>query len=550
MAKVYVLDTNVLIYDPRAIFRFQNNDVVLPIFVIEEVDKFKREQTDRGRNARAVGKILDDLREKGSLKEGVPLPDGGTLKIRVPLGFPRLPGSLDPGNKDSAILQTALFVKEENKGRETILVTMDTNLRVRSDSYGLATETYRSGSVSVEAVTSSVTEMDVLSKDISTFFRAKSFHIPREEEGGTSTPHENASVLMTAVDCHGQSALARMKKGRLVPLSLPKNILGISPKNMEQSFALDLLLDPDVALVTLLGVAGTGKTLLATCAGLSQVLDGVYERIIITRPVVPLGRDIGFLPGSKEEKLDPWMQPIYDNLAHILKHGKSPMTVDELKEKEIIKMEPITYIRGRSLSGQFIIVDEAQNLSPHEVKTLVTRCGEGTKIILTGDPFQIDNPYVDSTSNGLSVVAHRFKGQPLAGHVALMKGERSPLADLATKLLLLPDGPEISQDLVAVPFDLQRMSSFGRRIGKEDLGGGVRTFQALPEGRGVFHIREAEFKRVTVVLGPERGEGVEGHGTILYGTPLLRSTLTDKITPGVSHGTGSSCRSWARVPNP
>ena len=440
MKKVYVLDTNVLIYDPESLFKFEDNDVVIPIFVVEEVDKFKREQTDRGKNARAVCRHLDKLREGGSLRTGVTLPGGGTLSVKVPLSKPELYSAFDKESMDQAILQTALFVKQDLSDRKVVFVTMDTNLRVRSDSYGLDTETYEAPRVNVESVTGSILQLDVDPMDIDTLHSDKEgldLTDFRAEYGLTEGIFENRSLILRSNKNPNQTGLARVSKGRVRKLGLPKSpILGIRPKNVEQSFALDLLLDPSIHLVTLLGIAGSGKTLLAILAGLDFLLKGKCERIIITRPVVPLGRDLGYLPGSMEEKMDPWMQPIYDNLSQILKEGKVTETLEQLKEREAIKMEPLTYIRGRSLNNQFIIADEAQNMSLHEAKTLISRCGANTKIVLTGDPFQIDNPYVDSSTNGLSVVSHKFQGESLAGSVALMKGERSPLSELATKLLL------------------------------------------------------------------------------------------------------------------
>lgn len=375
MKKVYVLDTNVLIYDPESLFKFEDNDVVIPIFVVEEVDKFKREQTDRGKNARAVCRHLDKLREGGSLKTGVPLPGGGTLTVKVPLSKPELYSAFDKESMDQAILQTALFVKQDLSDRKVVFVTMDTNLRVRSDSYGLDTETYEAPRVNVESVTGSILQLDVDPMDIDTLHSDKEgldLTDFRAEYGLTEGIFENRSLILRSNKNPNQTGLARVSKGRVRKLGLPKSpILGIRPKNVEQSFALDLLLDPSIHLVTLLGIAGSGKTLLAILAGLDQLLKGKYERILITRPVIPLGRDIGFLPGDITEKLSPWMQPIYDNLAQILKEGKVAETMEQLKEREAIKMEPLTYIRGRSLQNQFIIADEC---FPYKIN-IMTRKG-------------------------------------------------------------------------------------------------------------------------------------------------------------------------------
>lgn len=429
MQKNYVLDTNVLLTDPDAIFKFQDNIIQIPLYVIEEIDSFKKEQTDRGKNARTVSRYLDNLRDEGSLRDGVPLKNGGTLRVFIPTFYHDV-GKSD--TVDTLILKTALELMG-CMSLPVILVTADTNMRIRADAWGLQSESYDAERVSLESVDVSIREIAVRPETINRFFKEGGLRL--SEVTNDNLP-ENASVRMVSVTGSSQAALGRVKGETLKPLKTPPaGLLGIRPKNAEQFFALDLLLDPDVSLVTLLGKAGSGKTLLGAVAGLSQVLTGNYQRMIITRPMIPLGRDVGFLPGLLEEKVDPWMGPIYDNLAQIFAASKMSETVDGLKSKDLLKMDPLTYIRGRSLVHQFILMDEAQNMSVHEAKTLISRCGEGTKIVLTGDPFQIDNPYVDSTSNGLSVVAHRFTGQSLAGHVALQKGERSKLADLATILL-------------------------------------------------------------------------------------------------------------------
>jgi len=437
MKKNYVLDTNILLHDPRAVFRFEDNNVVIPIYVIEEVDQFKREGTERGRNARQIARLLDDLREKGgSLSKGVVLPSGGSLKVAVPAKRPELPTAMDKSAMDQAILQTAFDVREEDGGRPTIFVTMDTNLRIRADALGMVSETYENTRVEADRLESGIKELDVAPDDVDAFFQ--------EGRWATSPGDElaaNNCVLLRDRVNPSHTALGRYDANRreVMALRTPREgVMGVRPRNKEQSFALDLLMDESIRLVTLVGKAGTGKTLLAIAAGLKRTVeDGAYTRMLVSRPVMPLGRDIGFLPGDVEEKLNPWMQPIFDNLEFLFSSAtrKGPRAYAELLESGQIQVEPLTYIRGRSLPNQFIIVDEAQNLTPHEVKTIITRSGDGTKIVLTGDPGQIDNPYVDSASNGLTVAADKFRGEKLSGHIVLAKGERSELAELAANLL-------------------------------------------------------------------------------------------------------------------
>lgn len=447
MKKNYVLDTNVLLHDPRAIFKFEDNDVIVPIFVIEEVDQFKREGSERGRNARTVSRLLDEQRAgEASLAKGVPLDGGGSLRIWIPEKRTSLALGLDKNSQDNAILQTALDVRDNDKAKPTVFVTMDVNLRIRADAVGIHTETYENQRVDDEALEQPFLEIEVPEPDVDAFYRDGRVAAP-------SSPglYANAAVFLKASGREDHTALGRFEAGRdgaagqFTALRVPREgVLGVRPRNREQSFALDVLLDDSIALVTLLGKAGTGKTLLAIAAGLKRSTeDNAYTRLVVSRPIMPMGRDIGFLPGDVDEKLNPWMQPIYDNLEFLFsngatgggKNGRPARGFIELLESGTIQVEPLTYIRGRSLPNQYLIVDEAQNLTPHEVKTIITRCGEGTKIVLTGDPQQIDNPYVDHASNGLSVVAERFKRESIAAHVVLSKGERSELAELAANLL-------------------------------------------------------------------------------------------------------------------
>ncbi|MEO6418876.1 MAG: PhoH family protein, partial [Polyangiaceae bacterium] len=361
---------------------------------------------------------------------------GGTLRVAVPTKRPELPSAIDKAAMDAAILQTAFAIREEEPGRPTIFVTMDTNLRIRADALGMVSETYENMRVEAEHLDTGIKELDVDAGEIDAFFHDGRF-VPKDLDSLTA----NLCILLRDRTNPSHTALGRYDatKKEVCALRTPREgVMGVRPRNKEQSYAIDLLLDESIRLVTLIGKAGTGKTLLALAAGLKRTVeDGAYTRILVSRPVMPLGRDLGFLPGDVDEKLNPWMQPIFDNLEFLFSSGtrKGPRAYAELLESGQIQVEPLTYIRGRSLPQQYMIVDEAQNLTPHEIKTIITRSGDGTKIVLTGDPGQIDNPYVDSASNGLTIAADKFRGEKLAGHVVLAKGERSELAEIAANLL-------------------------------------------------------------------------------------------------------------------
>ncbi len=441
MRKIYVLDTNVLLHDPRAIYKFEDNELVIPIYVIEEIDQFKKEMSELGRNARQVARILDDLREKsgGSLQSGVEIENGGRLRVAVPRE--RRPWrALDHGAMDHAIVQTALDIREEHASTPVIFVTMDSNLRIRADALGLRAENYEGGRIRLDTLYAGILTADVAGETVDLLARGNPVDAGDLDD---QDPFPNACVVLRDQEREKHTALGRLDADghRIVPLRVAREgTWGVRPRNMEQYFALDMLLNPAISLVTLVGKAGTGKTLLAIAAGLKAIIeDGTYARLLVSRPIFPLGRDVGYLPGAIEEKLNPWMQPIFDNLEYIFTTGRRTMTggrsYQELTASGIIEVEPLTYIRGRSLPTQYLIVDEAQNLTPHEVKTVITRCGADTKIVLTGDPYQIDNPYVDAASNGLTIVAERFKHERISSHVLLTKGERSELAERATQLL-------------------------------------------------------------------------------------------------------------------
>jgi PhoH-like ATPase len=438
MKKTYILDTNVLLHDPQAIFKFEDNDLVIPITVIEEIDTFKKDLNETGRNARQISRILDGLRTKAHLVDGVPLESGGILRVELysEAALKRLPPELHSNRADNRILAVALQEGEKN-GYPVIFVTKDTNLRIKADAIGLIAQDYASDKVSIEDLYPGTGQVTVPKEQVDRFYGQG--YVALE---GDYYPNQYITLSEEGNPSHTAIGRYHAPLQRLVPLiRTPKEgTWGIHPRNREQQFTFDLLLNEDIQLVSLVGKAGTGKTLLAIAAGLFKSADeGSYSRLLVSRPIFPLGRDLGFLPGDVEEKLAPWMQPIFDNVELLLgsveERGKRKRGYKELVDMGILEIEPLTYIRGRSIPKQYMIIDEAQNLTPHEIKTIITRAGEGTKIVLTGDPYQIDNPYVDSSSNGLTYVVEKFKEQEISGHVTLTKGERSPLAELAANLL-------------------------------------------------------------------------------------------------------------------
>lgn len=449
--RTFVIDTNIVLYDPGALFAFKEHDVVIPMTVIEEMDQFKKDVNETGRNARTVSRYLDELRDKGSLRDGVPLPGGGTLRVDFATHGPDLPITWGPETNDNRILRSVLRLARDLNGN-VAFITRDTNMRLKCDAMGVPAEDYENAHIPVEEHYSGVTEREVHPKLIESLYADGT--CPTE---GIEGLFPQQFVLLHAEGTPNQTAMARVdaKHGRLKLVGRHKEgVWGIFARNKEQLFALDLLMDDSVQLVTLNGVAGTGKTLLALACGLKKVADDrSYRKLLVSRPIFPLGRDIGFLPGDIEQKLNPWMKPIFDNLEYLVsnraeggagttgrqssRNGSAPTEpgFQQLIEQRLIEVEPLTYIRGRSIAKQYLIVDEAQNLTPHEAKTVLTRAGEGTKVIFTGDPYQIDNPYVDTLSNGLTYVVERFKNAAVAGHVTLKKGERSELAELAAALL-------------------------------------------------------------------------------------------------------------------
>ena len=437
--KNFILDTNVLLHDPQSLFRFQDNNIIIPITVIEEVDRFKKDMNETGRNARQISRILDTMREKGSLSSGVTLPGQGTLRVELfsEVYLKRLPVDLRVDSGDNRILAVALDMRDRFPDTQLIFVTKDTNLRIKADTIGLTAEDYESDKIDIQELYSGTRSVEMPPDTVDRFYGQNWLEAP---EG--LSPHEFITIVDSTNPSHTAICRHDAVSGRIVPVrKVPKEgIWSIFPRNREQSFALDVLMDDSIKLVTLVGKAGTGKTLLAIAAGLHKTAEeNVYNRLLVSRPVFPMGRDLGFLPGDIEEKLTPWMQPIFDNVELLISGHESEKRHNkgykELMAMGLLDIEPLTYIRGRSIPNQYLIVDEAQNLTPHEIKTIVTRVGQGTKIILTGDPYQIDNPYVDSSSNGLSFLVERFKGEKIAAHVTLTKGERSELAELAANLL-------------------------------------------------------------------------------------------------------------------
>ncbi len=437
MKKTIVLDTNVLLYDANSIFKFGTHDVLIPLIVIEELDRFKKDQNENGRNARRFSRIVDKLRDQGKLADGVKLENGGRLFIIVDHKIEDFIGAvINLGLDDNRILASALSLQK--KGENVVLVTKDINLRLKADVLGVVAEDYGQKNASLEELYSGVRKIQISAAELREFEKEK-FLILNDDLMEGIFPNEY--VVMTDVTNENYQALARYSKtqGGMVPLIKKREgIWGIYPKNIEQKFAFDALLNPEIKLVTLVGKAGTGKTILALAAGLEMTIgqEG-FSRLLVSRPVQPMGKEIGFLPGDIEEKLAPWMQPIFDNMDFLFGKKKGEMTssYEDLMNAGLLHVEPLTYIRGRSLPFQYLIVDEAQNLSPHEVKTIITRAGEGTKIVLTGDCEQIDSPYLDSVSNGLAYCVERLKTEEIIAHTTLTMGERSPLSEIATKLL-------------------------------------------------------------------------------------------------------------------
>jgi PhoH-like ATPase len=432
MKKFYILDTNVLIHDPVSFTKFEDNTVVIPISVIEELDTFKSAGDERGKAARIMSRKLDELRQAGKLNVGVKMENEGTLIVDLD-HEQVLPREFMLQDMDNRILNNALWYNQ--KKHNAILVTKDINLRLKAEAVGVNAQDYEAGKVKVDEIYPGLVTVEKSSDFIDKFYKDKSAK-------NTDELVANEFVIYKSKEDQKKSAMGRVDFNdtsvvrMLNPESAP---WGIRALNKEQRCAMELLLDENVKLVTMIGAAGTGKTLMSLACGLQKsVEENVYRRLIICRPIVPVGKDIGFIPGTKEEKLSTWMGAIYDNLEFIMdkRHQEDAMQKFEyLLQNEKIEIASVTHIRGRSLPKQYMIVDDAQNLTPHEIKTILSRAGEGTKVVVTGDPYQIDNPYLDIASNGLMYIVDRMKGQKLYGHLTFTKTERSALAGLVAELM-------------------------------------------------------------------------------------------------------------------
>lgn len=451
VTKYFVLDTNVLLHNPGALFAFADNHVIIPFDVLEELDKFKKDSTDVGRSARTAIRHIDQLRQNGHLADGVKWNGhGGTIQVAMDSYAAPVPG-LNFEKTDNRIIAVAYHLKEA--GKHAVFISKDINARIKSDALGIITEDFENQKVDYETLYAGYRELTVPPSVIDRLYAEKRISISDPLLAKLDPKlNPNEYLLFKVGGEESQTGLARFVPAlqAVLPLSRSrKAVYNILPRNVQQTMALDLLLDDDVQMVTLMGTAGTGKTLLALAAGMHKCFQdngasGVkYERLLVARPIMPLGKDIGFLPGTKDEKLSAWMKPIFDNLEFLLADrrvhsGETPNIEAKLKgylDSGKLVLEALTYIRGRSIPHQFMIVDEAQNLTPHEIKTIASRVGEGTKLVLTGDAEQIDNPYLDANSNGLSFTIEKLKSFDLVGHVTLARPERSGLASLVVKEL-------------------------------------------------------------------------------------------------------------------
>ncbi len=444
--KNFIIDTSVFLSDSSCIYKFQNNDIFIPLKVLEEIDLHKKRQDTVGHHARQAIRMFDSLRAAGSLSKGVRIGKGlGVLRVikASEIALSELPRDLTHKMSDHLILATALTIKKDQPKRKTVVVSRDINMRVIADALNLLTEDYSNSQVveNTDKIYEGFTKLLVDEELVNQFYLGDDVYLDEDivlEQ--KIILHPNEFVMLVSSSNEKKTALSRFSDYAkpLQHIRDFKNELmwGVLPRNKEQSFAFDLLFDDEIPLVSLIGKAGSGKTLMAIAAALEQGLGGKgdqYRRIIISRPVQPLGKDIGFLPGTMEEKMLPWLKPIQDNIRHLM--GDDRTMLEAYVEKGKIEVEALTYIRGRSISNAFVIIDEAQNLTAHEVKTIITRIGENTKIVLTGDIEQIDNVYTNETSNGLTYAVEKFKESELAGHITFRKGERSKLATAAAKLL-------------------------------------------------------------------------------------------------------------------
>ncbi|MDK2792117.1 MAG: PhoH-like ATPase [Deferribacteres bacterium] len=429
----YVLDTNVLLYDPNAIYGFNGDIVNIPIMVIEEIDMFKKNMDQTGYNARYIGRFLDELRKNGQLNKGVKIENGTTVRVNVCNDHiqTKISSDLIKDKADNLILSVAKWL-QENEDKEVIFVTKDANLRIKSDVLGIKSIDYEKDKVETDKFFEGTRVITAKDEIIDKLYKGETVKLD-----GEFMPNEYMRLESEANS--KKSVLVRYDKvtDSIVKIKEFKDGLwGVIARNSEQRFFYDALTNDSIKLVCVAGIAGTGKTLLAIAAGLAEVIDEKkYRKLLVSRPIFPMGKDLGFLPGEIKDKLAPWMQPVFDNLNFILENSNADSTYKELFEQNLVEIEALTYIRGRSIPNQYFIVDEAQNLTPHEIKTILTRAGEGTKIVLTGDPNQIDNPYIDYYTNGLTYVMDRFRDDEIAATVSLLKGERSLLATKAAQKL-------------------------------------------------------------------------------------------------------------------
>ncbi len=434
--KIFIIDTNVLLHDPDAIKKFKGNDVLIPLIVLEELDSMKRQSDELGKNARHVLRYIDSLKNtySGDLHAGVDIGEGVRVRLHVEGKMPEkkaFPLPLD--RNTNKILLSAFQLKEA--GSNVVVVSKDFVMRVKAEAIGLEAEDYENLKFSYNQIYKGYRKLEVTKREIDLFYKDNSLTLDIQD----LSPNEYCVLSCP----ENSSAVAKYNSltKRLEPLlKISRDIWGVLPLNVEQKCALDLLLRDDVKLVTLMGPAGTGKTLLGLAVGLRKVFDeNVYTKILVSRPIMPLGKDIGYLPGTKDEKLYHWMQPIFDNLEFLCQSttGKENGSDAQqwIMDSKKLEMEAVTYIRGRSLPKMYIIIDEAQNLTPHEVKTIISRAGKGTKVVLTGDPTQIDNPYLDKDSNALTFVVGKMRDYATYGHIFLDKTERSELAAIAAEIL-------------------------------------------------------------------------------------------------------------------
>jgi len=444
MPKFFVLDTNVLLHNPTSFLSFADNTVVIPITVIEELDHFKSSPDKIGMHARQVLREIDALIKKGALDRGAKLENGGRLKIGFLPKDIKLPDDMNRSIADNKILSVALEFQEQ--GKDTVFfISKDVNARIKAHALGLKSRDYEKQKVEYQSLYTGWRELEVSEELLSSLYEEGTVVVP----GVSFHANEFASLKLASVNAREVLCRWNPIENGLYALKEGQSSFGVKPLNREQRFAFELLLDDRVKLVSLVGQAGTGKTLIALACALDKTLQikPVYERVLVARPVIPMGRDIGYLPGTKDQKLSYWMRPIFDNLEFILAKAKpsaelglgsyrdKKLTVEDLQQANILEIEALTYIRGRSIPNQYLIVDEAQNLTPHEIRTIISRAGKGTKIVLTGDPEQIDNPYLDANSNGLTYIVERLKNEKLFGHVLLSKSERSELAAMAVRRL-------------------------------------------------------------------------------------------------------------------